>query len=41
MEYFIFDNVNSKDIGIIVKEMPPVVRAERNIETNIDINIDI
>ena len=31
METFKFKNVNSNDLGIIVKEMPPIIRAERNI----------
>nr|DAN73281.1 MAG TPA: distal tail protein [Caudoviricetes sp.] len=33
METFKFKNVNSNDLGIIVKEMPPIIRAERNIES--------
>lgn len=33
MEYFSFNNVNSTSLDIIVKSMPPVPRAERNIES--------
>ena len=33
MEYFIFNNVNSNDKNIIIKEMPPIVRAKQRINT--------
>ena len=33
METFKFKNVNSNDLEIVVKEMPPIIRAERNIES--------
>lgn len=46
LPFFIFNGVNSKDLGIVIKEMPPIVRAERNIESitvagrNGDLHID-
>lgn len=46
MEYFNFNGVPSKDVGIIVKEMPPVTKSEKNIENitvsgrNGDLHID-
>ena len=33
MESFIFNNVSSDDLGLIIKEMPPIVRASKNIES--------
>ena len=33
MEYFVFKGINSSDLGIIVKEMPPVTKSEKNIES--------
>lgn len=33
MESFIFKNINSNSLGIVVKEMPLIPRAEKNIET--------
>ena len=33
LPYFIFNNINSKDLGIIIKEMPPISKAEKNIES--------
>ena len=33
MESFVFNNVTSESLDIIVKEMPLVPRAERNIES--------
>ena len=33
MQYFIFDNVNSNDLGIIVKNMPLIPLAEKDIES--------
>jgi len=33
MEYFIFNDINSNDMNIIVKEMPPITRAEQRINT--------
>ena len=33
MHYFIFNGVNSTDLGITVKDMPLLPRAERDIET--------
>lgn len=44
--YFIFKGTNSKDVGIVVKEMPPVTKSEKNIENitvsgrNGDLHID-
>lgn len=46
MEYFIFNGVSSNDMGIIIKEMPPVIKSEKNVETvtisgrNGDLHID-
>lgn len=31
--YFIFNNVNSRNLGILVKELPPITKAEKDIET--------
>lgn len=33
MQYFIFDNINSNDLGIIVKNMPLIPLAEKDIES--------
>ena len=33
MESFIFKGINSNSLGIIVKEMPPITKAEKNIES--------
>lgn len=33
MESFTFNGVNSDDLGLIIKEMPPISRAARNIES--------
>lgn len=33
LPYFIFNNLNSKDLGIVIKEMPPVSKAEKDIES--------
>ena len=33
MESFIFNNVSSDDLGLIIKEMPPIVRPSKNIES--------
>lgn len=30
--YFIFNNINSLDMGIVVNKLPPIVKAEKNIE---------
>ncbi|NFP92418.1 phage tail family protein [Clostridium sporogenes] len=32
MPYFIFNNINSLDMGIVVNKLPPIVKAEKNIE---------
>lgn len=46
MEYFNFNGVSSKNVGIIIKEMPPVTKSEKNIENitvsgrNGDLHID-
>lgn len=37
MENFVFNNVSSDDLGLIIKEMPPIVRAAKNIES-IEVN---
>lgn len=33
MESFTFNGVSSNDLGLIIKEMPPIVRAARDIES--------
>ena len=33
MESFIFNNVSSDDLGLIIKEMPPIVRAAKSIKS--------
>lgn len=33
MESFTFKGVSSSSLGLIIKEMPPIVRAEKNIES--------
>ena len=33
MESFTFNNVSSDALGLIIKEMPPIVRAARDIES--------
>ena len=33
MEYFIFNDINSQNMNIVVKEMPPITRAEQRINT--------
>lgn len=33
MESFIFNNVSSENLGLIIKEMPPIVRPAKNIES--------
>ncbi len=46
LPYFTFNGVKSSDVGIIVKEMPPVSKSEKNIESitisgrNGDLHID-
>lgn len=37
MNYFVFNNINSKDLGIIVKNRPIIPKAERNVE-KIEVN---
>lgn len=32
MPYFIFNNVKSTDLGIIIKELPPIIKAEKDID---------
>lgn len=32
LPFFIFNGKNSKDLGIVVKEMPPISKSEKNIE---------
>lgn len=33
MESFVFNNVSSNDLGLIIKEMPPIVRPAKSIES--------
>lgn len=33
MEKFIFNDISSDDLGLIIKEMPPITKAAKNIET--------
>ena len=33
LPYFIFNGINSKDLGIVIKEMPPITKSEKNIES--------
>ena len=33
MEYFIFNNINSMDMKIVIKSMPPITRAKQRINT--------
>lgn len=46
LPYFIFNNIKSSDMGIIIKEMPPITKSQKDIETitisgrNGDIHID-
>ena len=46
LPYFIFNGINSKDLGIVIKEMPPITKSEKNIESisvtgrNGDLHID-
>ena len=32
LPYFIFNNVNSNDMGIVVKEMPPIIKSQKDID---------
>lgn len=32
MPYFIFNNIKSTDLGIIIKEMPPITKSEKDID---------
>lgn len=33
MPYFKFNNVSSRDLGILIKELPPITKSEKEIET--------
>ena len=32
LPYFIFNNVNSNDMGIVIKEMPPIIKSQKDID---------
>ena len=32
MPYFIFNDIDSRDLGLIIKEMPPISKSEKDIE---------
>ena len=30
--YFIYNGINSKDMGVILKELPPIIKPKRRME---------